>query len=67
MAPKGWSETCTGGMMISNDPLAGGLVDCAILGKWFVIPNHPNIPMMEHFETRDEAYAALLNAVRNIQ
>lgn len=61
--PKGWTGSGTG--LISNsDPQSGGIIDKRVIGgRWFVIPNRAGIEIPEDFETREQALAALQDAL----
>ena len=57
--PSGWTEATPGGMATCNNPQYGGIVDSEIVsGKWFVIFNDPDIPMIDNLETRGDAFEA---------
>lgn len=62
--PGGWGESTPGGMITNNDPVNGGIIDKEIVsGEWFVIPNDDSIEKMTGFNSREDAYAALADAV----
>lgn len=59
-----WNHLSADEIATNIDPVFGGIVDKAIVsGKWFVIPNSDHIAVMEDFDTKAEAIAALNAAV----
>ena len=64
--PAGWAEATPGGMVTSQDPRAGGIVDSEIKsGEWFAIPNDSSIGTLSGFRTRSDALRALRDATDN--
>jgi hypothetical protein len=62
--PDGWLEGPNGGMITNQDPISGGIIDCEIMsGKWFVIPENSRIKRLVGFDTRTDAYNALMSQV----
>lgn len=62
--PVGWTESTPGGLATNRDPINGGIVDKQMVsGEWFFIPENEAVTKMEGFATRDEAFAALAQAV----
>ncbi|MCA1785947.1 MAG: hypothetical protein LC657_08205, partial [Desulfobacteraceae bacterium] len=65
--PDGWNESSSNGMITNKDPISGGIIDSEIVsGKWFVIPENNHITKLEGFDTRAEAYNALMSQVDNL-
>lgn len=59
-----WNHLAADEMATSNDPIFGGIIDKAFVsGEWFVIPNSDDIPVMEGFATKQEAFEALDKAI----
>lgn len=55
-----WQHLSEDGMATNKDPVAGGIIDKAIVsGKWFVIPHNDAIPPIEELETKADAFAYL--------
>lgn len=61
---NGWNEGWGGGMLISTNPITGGIIDSCIKDSlWFVIFNGKDL-VLEGFETRDiaiDAYYQTMN------
>lgn len=63
--PKGWSESAPGRMMTNTDPVSGGIIDCEdISGEWFVIFSRDDLPVLDGFASREEAFLAHQEAIR---
>lgn len=61
--PEGWTESAPGRMATNPDPERGGIVDEAVNGRWFVIPERAGIGAIDGQPTRDAAFAALRDAL----
>lgn len=66
--PDGWNGDI-GGLIASNDPIAGGIIDQAIATReWFAIANHDEAGKLlegKTFASQKEAFEALQEAVRS--
>lgn len=63
--PDGWTEASPGGLMCNPDPTTGGIIDTPILpGKWFVVFNRPDLPLLDGYDTRDDAHRAFLKCLK---
>lgn len=57
--PQGWTEAYPGGLATNTDPIKGGIIDSEIVsGLWFVIFSRDNLPLLDGFTSRDEAFRA---------
>jgi hypothetical protein len=64
--PKGWTKTSSG-MMTNPDEKSGGIIDTnAISKKWFFVSNNDAITNQEGFDSWQNAYDALQNALQKI-
>ena len=64
--PEGW-KGFVNGIATNEDPISGGIIDKEIVsGKWFVIAQNDAIENMEDFDTQQEAFDALVNAVSKL-
>jgi len=65
--PPEW--TGGGGTLLTNaDQVRGGIIDSNMAsGKWFGIPHDDNASMVEGFNTREEAYDALIKELDRVQ
>jgi hypothetical protein len=62
--PEGWTEAYPGGMATNRDPFKGGIVDQVILSdEWFCIFERDDLPVLDGFKTRAEAFRAFHEAV----
>ena len=62
--PEGWTEAFPGGLACNPDPIKGGIIDKEILsGKWFVVFGRVNLPILDGFPSRDEAFRAHEQAI----
>lgn len=60
---KGWTQSRPGGLLCNPNP-GGGIIDSAIVsGEWFIIFNDDR-PVMEGFDSRDDAVEAFARASR---
>lgn len=62
--PEGWTEAYPGGMATNRDPVKGGIIDSEIVsGLWFVIFHRDDLPLLDGFNSRDEAFCAYEQAI----
>jgi hypothetical protein len=62
--PEGWTEARPGGMATNRDPVKGGIIDHEdVSGKWFVIFSRDDLPVLDGFASRDEAFRAHQHAI----
>lgn len=62
--PEGWTEAYPGGMATNRDPVKGGIIDSEIVsGLWFVIFHRDDLPLLDGFNSRDEAFRAYEQAI----
>lgn len=62
--PDGWTEAFPGGMATNTDPVRGGIIDNEIVsGLWFVIFSREDLPILDGFSSRDEAFHAHEEAI----
>lgn len=58
---SGWSESRPGGLLCNPD-ISGGIIDCTHgTNEWFIIFNDDR-PIIEGFESRDDAIEAFIAA-----
>ena len=59
-----WNHLAADAIATNTDPVFGGIIDKSFAtGEWFVIPNSDDIPTMEGFATKQEAFDALEKAI----
>jgi hypothetical protein len=64
--PEGWSESAPGRLMTNPDPIVGGVIDCEdVSGEWFVIFSRNDLPVLDGFASRADAFRAHQEATRN--
>jgi hypothetical protein len=62
--PEGWTEAFPGGMATNRDPVKGGIIDNSFMsGEWFVIFERDDLPVLDGFSSRDEAFRAHEQAI----
>lgn len=62
--PEGWTEAYPGGMAANRDPVHGGIIDNEIVsGLWFAIFNREDLPVLDGFTSRDDAFRAHEQAI----
>lgn len=62
--PNGWTESAPGRLMTNKDVVNGGIIDRVIgTNEWFVIPENPDLTVMDGFTSRDQAFNALTEAL----
>lgn len=62
--PEGWTEAFPGGLATNTDPVKGGIIDKVMLAEeWFVIFERDDLPVLDGFASRDEAFRAHEQAI----
>lgn len=61
LADLGWSSLGPDQIICSGHPKSGGIIDKAIAAdEWFVIFNDDTLPLLDGYETREDAAQAAL-------
>lgn len=62
--PEGWTEASPGGLATNPDPIKGGIIDSEMVsGLWFVVFSRDDLPLLDGFASRDDAFRAYEQAI----